>query len=53
MSENGGAVDRFDGASQRVIVLRLSISAVAGNPDKQSGPRRIEVSFFVALGNGE
>jgi transposase len=53
MSENGGGADRFDGASQRVIVLRLSISAVVCNPDKQSGPRCVEVSFFVALGNGE
>jgi hypothetical protein len=26
---------------------------VAFDPDKQSGPRCIEVLFFVALGNGE
>jgi hypothetical protein len=26
---------------------------VAYDPDKQSGPRCIEVLFFVALGNGE
>ncbi len=26
---------------------------VASDPDKQSGPRCIEVLFFVALGNGE
>ena len=26
---------------------------MACDPDKQSGPRCIEVSFFVALGNGE
>ncbi len=29
------------------------ISAVACDPDKQSGPRCIEVPFFVAPGNGE
>jgi transposase len=53
MSENGGGAGRFDRCSRRVIVLRLSISAVAFDPDKQSGPRCVEVSFFVALGNGE
>jgi hypothetical protein len=26
---------------------------VAFDPDKQSGPRRMEVLFFVAPGNGE
>jgi len=28
-------------------------SAVVRNPEWQSGPRCIEVPFFVALGNGE
>jgi hypothetical protein len=33
--------------------VEADISAVACDPDKQSGPRCIEVPFFVALGNGE
>jgi hypothetical protein len=53
MSENSGGAGRFDRSSRRVIVLRLSTSAVAFDPDKQSGPRCVEISFFVALGNGE
>jgi hypothetical protein len=53
MSENGGRARRFDRASRRATVLRLSISTVVCDPDKQSGPRCIEVPFFVALGNGE
>jgi hypothetical protein len=32
----------------RAIASRLKISAVVCNPDKQSGPRRIEAPFFVA-----
>ena len=43
----------FIPVSARAIVLRLDIPAVVCDPDKQSGPRRIEVPFFVALGNGE
>ena len=38
---------------QRAAVLRLTDSAVVRDPDKQSGPRCIEVPFFVALRNGE
>ena len=38
---------------QRAAVLRLTDSAVVRDPDKQSGPRCVEVPFFVALGNGE
>jgi hypothetical protein len=33
--------------------IEADISAVASDPDKQSGPRCIEVPFFVAPGNGE
>ncbi len=33
--------------------VEADISAVASDPDKQSGPRCIEVPFFVAPGNGE
>ena len=36
-----------------VIVLRLGTSSVASDPDVQSGPRCVEVPFFVAPGNGE
>jgi hypothetical protein len=53
MDENGGGAGRFIPVSARAIVLRLEVSAVVCDPDKQSGPRRIEVSFFVAPGNGE
>jgi hypothetical protein len=53
VSENGGGAGRFVRSSPRAIVLRLKTSAVACDPDRQSGPRCIEVPFFVAPGNGE
>src|SRR6516162_877068 len=46
------AMGRFSPVLARAIASRLKISAVVCNPDKQSGPRRIEVPFFVAPGNG-
>jgi len=46
MNENDGGAGRFIPVSARAIVLRLEVSAVVCDPDKQSGPRRIEVPFF-------
>ena len=51
MDENGGGgagrfVGAFDGRS-----CQADITAVACDPDWQSGPRCIEVPFFVALRN--
>ena len=54
MDENGGwrrgpiCQSLHDGRS-----CEADITPVAYDPDWESGPRRIEVSFFVAPGNGE
>jgi len=48
-----GPTGPFGRMSHRAIALRLASSAVVWNPDRQSGPRRVEVPHFVAPGNGE
>jgi len=50
---NGGGAGRFTGAFATGDRARLIKTAVARNPDWESGPRCIEVPFFVALGNEE
>jgi hypothetical protein len=53
MDENSGGAGRFTGAFAMGDRARLIKTAVARNPDWESGPRCIEVPFFVAPGNGE
>jgi hypothetical protein len=52
MNENGGG---RAGLSEPLHGDRVEAgnSAVASDPEKQSGPRCVEVSFFVAPGNRE
>ena len=53
MDENGGGAGRFVGAFATGDRAEADKTAVARNPDWESGPRCIEVPFFVALGNEE
>ncbi len=53
MNENAGGAGRFVGASAMGDRAEADETAVACDPEWQSGPRCIEVPFFVALGNGE
>src|SRR5271165_6545499 len=53
MDENGGGAGRFVGAFATGDRAEADKTAVADDPDWESGPRCIEVPFFVALGNGE
>jgi hypothetical protein len=53
MDENGGGAGRFVGAFATGDRAEADKTAVACDPEWQSGPRCIEVPFFVAPGNGE
>ena len=53
IGENGGGAGRFVGAFATGDRAEADKTAVARNPDWESGPRCIEVPFFVAPGNGE
>src|SRR5271166_4303526 len=53
MDENGGGAGRFVGAFATGDRAEADETAVACDPENQSGPRCIEVPFFVAPGNGE
>ena len=53
IGENGGGAGRFVGAFATGDRAEADKTAVARNPDWESGPRCIEVLFFVAPGNGE
>lgn len=53
MGENGGGAGRFVGAFATRDRAEADKTAVACDPEWQSGPRCIEVPFFVAPGNGE
>ena len=53
MDENGGGAGRCVGAFATGDRAEADKTAVACDPEWQSGPRCIEVSFFVAPGNGE
>src|SRR5208283_706482 len=49
MDENGGGAGRFIGAYATGDRAKADKTVVARNPDWESGPRCIEVPFFVAL----
>ena len=53
MDENGGGAGRCVGTFATGDSVEADNTAVARDPEWQSGPRCIEVSFFVAPGNGE
>ena len=53
MDENGGGAGRFVGAFATGDRAEADKTAVARNPDRESGPRCIEAPFFVALLNEE
>src|SRR6266853_1380862 len=53
MDENGGGAGQIVRALGTGDRVEADIFAVVCDPDKQSGPRRVEVPLFVAPGNGE